>query len=258
MKYDIIIIIGGGINKDGGLPPETSLRVKEGVKKYKKGLAPKILMSGRWGDDIDYTPKKKEAIAMKELAIDIGVPSKDILTETKAVDTITNAKESKEVIDNNDWKDILVVTLDFHKNRAERIFKDIFGDSYNIDVYGGKSNLEKSLYERYLKMEKTKMNKYSKLSSIVETLDNIADDVEKQDKNIALAIDTVSDLIEKKAFFNQSTWLPGRTTRAYPNKNTSNRLERKAVYVCLSCNLRRSMVVYRCPRCGHTMQKTFG
>ena len=97
------------------------------------------------------------------------------------------------------------------------------------------------------------------IRDLINSLDSIANEVEKQDKHIALAIDIVSDQIEKKAFFNQSTWLPGRTTRAYPNKcqNIPNRLEKRAVYVCLSCNLRRSIVAYKCPRCGHTMQKTF-
>ncbi len=262
MKYDVIIIIGGGINKDGDLPEEASLRVKEGVKKYNDGIAPKILMSGRWGKDIDFTPKKKEAIAMKEMAVDLGVPSKDILIETRAMDTLSNAKESKKIIDNSDWKNILVVTLDFHKDRTEKIFRDIFGDSYNIDVYGGKSNLEESLYKRHLKMEDLKMKRYErqkKFSSIIDTLDQIADDIELQDKRIALAIDIVSDQIEKRAFFNQSTWLPGRCTRTYPNRNqkSHSRYEKRATYICIACNLRRYSASEYCPRCGHSMQKIF-
>lgn len=96
------------------------------------------------------------------------------------------------------------------------------------------------------------------MRDLVSTLDTIANEVERQDRSIALAIDHISDQIEKRAFFNQSTWLPGRTTRAYPNKNqnASERSEKRAVYVCLSCNLRRSIVAYKCPRCGHSMQVT--
>lgn len=97
------------------------------------------------------------------------------------------------------------------------------------------------------------------IRDLVNSLDTIADDVEKQDKSIALAIDFVSDQIEKTAFFNQSTWLPGRITRGDPNKSqdVSNKLRKRAVYVCLSCNLRRSAGVYICPRCGSSMQKSF-
>lgn len=97
------------------------------------------------------------------------------------------------------------------------------------------------------------------IRDLINTLDIIANEVEEQNRSIALSIDLVSDQIEKKAFFNQSTWLPGRTTRTYLNKDqsTPNRNEKRAVYVCLSCNLRRTLVTYKCPRCGHTMQITF-
>jgi len=94
-----------------------------------------------------------------------------------------------------------------------------------------------------------------KLSSIVNTLDRIASEIEPQDEKIALAIDVVSDQIEKKAYFNQSTWLPGRSTRDYPFPHITKK-QRTAVYVCPSCSIRREMITrMRCPKCGHFMHK---
>lgn len=61
----------------------------------------------------------------------------------------------------------------------------------------------------------------------------------------------------KKAYFHQGTWLPGRSTRDYPNFQKSQTRDKQAVYVCISCNLRRFMESSsRCPRCGHTMKKS--
>ena len=98
------------------------------------------------------------------------------------------------------------------------------------------------------------------IRDLVNTLDTIANEIEKEDKNIALAIDRVSDGIEKKAFFNQSTWLPGRTTRAYPSVESKipNNSNKRILYVCSSCNLRRYLTVdRRCPRCGNLMRRVF-
>ena len=98
----------------------------------------------------------------------------------------------------------------------------------------------------------------NKIAHLIESLDDIANDMESEDKQIALAIDRISDLIEKKAFFNQSTWLPGRTTRAYPNieQRVRNKGVKNTLYVCSSCNLRRYMIAcQRCPHCGHFMYR---
>ncbi len=60
----------------------------------------------------------------------------------------------------------------------------------------------------------------------------------------------------KNAYFNQSTWLPGRSTKNYPQFQKTYR-EKTALYVCISCHLRRYMsAAKRCPRCGHSMNKS--
>jgi 2'-5' RNA ligase len=62
----------------------------------------------------------------------------------------------------------------------------------------------------------------------------------------------------KKAYFNQTTWLPGRSTKEYPNYQRGQYREKTALFVCISCNLRRCMptVSPRCPRCGHSMKRS--
>lgn len=119
-------------------------------------------------------------------------------------------------------------------------------------LFSGKDN-RKTVFKLLHKKQATVIKDIRKL---VYALDDIASEIEIENKHIALAIDQISDSIEKRAFFNQSTWLPGRTTRTYSDKykNLSNKYEKKAIYICSSCNLRRYTAVCRCPRCGHTMQ----
>jgi 2'-5' RNA ligase len=60
----------------------------------------------------------------------------------------------------------------------------------------------------------------------------------------------------KKAYFNQATWLPGRSTKEYPNFQKVQYREKSALYICISCHLRRFMpTAARCPRCGHSMKR---
>jgi len=61
----------------------------------------------------------------------------------------------------------------------------------------------------------------------------------------------------KNAYFNQSTWLPGRNTKEYSNYQRRQYREKTALYVCIACNLRRHMpsAAPRCPRCGHQMKR---
>lgn len=61
----------------------------------------------------------------------------------------------------------------------------------------------------------------------------------------------------KKSYFSQSTWLPGRNTRNYPQFQKTPFREKQALYTCISCHLRRFMIsASRCPRCGHSMKKS--
>jgi len=87
-------------------------------------------------------------------------------------------------------------------------------------------------------------------------LDAIATDIESQDPQIALALDRISDRIEKRAYFNPRTWLPGRTYRDnpvmdYPKQSQKDRED--LLYVCSSCNTK--AYTKKCPHCGGMMQR---
>jgi len=96
----------------------------------------------------------------------------------------------------------------------------------------------------------------NRTATMVKILDDVADKIESQDPKIALAIDQISDRIEKKAYFNPTTWLPGRSSIEMPVFKYPQRTEeRLAVCNCSYCNAplkapRGSIV--SCPRCGHT------
>jgi len=136
---DAIIILGSGINQDGSLPDNLKLRVSKGVQLYTQGLAKNIVMSGNysfWLDDSREIPFRSEASAMREYALMLGVLETDIFIEEKSKDTLGNAFFTKiDYLEKNDWKQVMVVTSDFHLKRTKFVFDHVLGPQYAIEYY---------------------------------------------------------------------------------------------------------------------------
>lgn len=134
---DAIIVLAGGINNDGSLPELPRKRVEKGVELYNKKIAPKIIMTGKYGFWLDYTkeiPPKSEAEVMKEFAESLGVPKENIILEETSKDTVGNAYFTKvDILEKNNWKNIAVVTSQFHMPRTKFIFDIILGPGYEIE-----------------------------------------------------------------------------------------------------------------------------
>ncbi len=88
---------------------------------------------------------------MKKYAVKLGVPSEKIIAEINSRDTVGDAFFTKlNILKNKSWKNILVVTSDYHVARTSTIFKFIYGAEYSIKVIGscGFDSLEKQLSEK--------------------------------------------------------------------------------------------------------------
>jgi len=178
---NLIIILAGGIYKNGTLKKSTKYRVEKGVKLFKKDKLSVLLMSGSWSFMLSYKPVKTEAKAMQELAFKLGVPKNRILLEEKSNDTIGNAYFTKiNFIANKKWNKIIIVTSKYHLKRTKYIFKKIFGLNYKVRFVGinNYKNLEK------LKKEIKQENKLLKFTK--QWFDKIKDGDDKKIKNILL------------------------------------------------------------------------
>ncbi len=125
---DCIVVLGGGFS-NGSIGGETKKRVEAGVNFYEQGFSNKILVSG--GFTVD-SLKKSEAGEMRNYAVELGVNPRDIFVEEESLDTIGNAVFSKKVIVKNKFKNILLVTSDYHLERALFIFHYVYGDTFRI------------------------------------------------------------------------------------------------------------------------------
>jgi uncharacterized SAM-binding protein YcdF (DUF218 family) len=116
---DVIIVLGGGTQKDGSASPATVRRAQHAAALYHKGLAPYVLCTGT------YTQQhpKTEAQACADVAEQNGVPASAIVMEERSASTEENAIETRKVMDERGFKTAVLVTDNFHVLRAEMLFK---------------------------------------------------------------------------------------------------------------------------------------
>ena len=132
-KY--VIILGGGIDKNGQLPQTVQKRIELAADYL---LENKNALAVATGGTLYHLPP--EAPAMKNYLISLGIEADRILIDDKALDTIQNFQNSCQVLSDHEnlpksailESKILVVTSFFHLARAQRLarrmgFKHITG-----------------------------------------------------------------------------------------------------------------------------------
>jgi len=134
MPKDCILVTGSGVSPEGNLTQIGKSRVQKAVELYNKNIAKRILMSGKYSHNFSYIPQKTEAQAMKEYAVILGVQESHIFTEEDSLDTIGNAYFTKQFMKKMNWKNIILVTSNFHLARIEYIFKKVYGKDFQIDI----------------------------------------------------------------------------------------------------------------------------
>ena len=148
MEYNCIIVLANEMDKEGNLNIESLSRIELARDSYYNNSSATLITCG-W----NYRKDSRLFIGdvMKDYAVKLGIPSENIITQLNSRDTVGDAFFTKHnVIVNREWKNILVVTSDYHIERTSRIFKFIYGSEYAIKVIGssGFDNTEKQVSEK--------------------------------------------------------------------------------------------------------------
>ncbi len=131
-KADAIVVFSG----------DNGPRTEKGVELLKEGLGEYLILSGGIVYD-DVTM----AELMKNHAIKLGVPKEKILIDDKASTTHENAEFTKKIIEENNFKSIIVVTSEYHSRRSklamEKALKNTLVDGESVEVMVANSTEEK-------------------------------------------------------------------------------------------------------------------
>lgn len=137
-RADAIVVLGGGISSDLS-PSDGSLRrLVWGVRLWRRGLAPRIILSG--GDPL--TPQEiAEAASMGQVARELGFPPSVLTLETSSTRTREHPIEIKRLP--NPPRRVLLVSSPVHMYRATRLFEKEGFTVYPAPTDGGEPDARK-------------------------------------------------------------------------------------------------------------------
>ena len=128
-KYDAVLVLSSNLDHEGNLTRYSISRIEEAFRVYAIGETNRIALSGSTSQQ------------MKEYLIQKNVFDGAISLEDFSKDTLGNAVFSKLVLAlPNVWRNILVVSSDFHIPRVRKIFDFVYGCDFQVNYYGTQFN----------------------------------------------------------------------------------------------------------------------
>lgn len=140
-KYnqDYVIVLGAGLIGGEKVTPLLAKRIDRAIQFYRKQSEetlspPQLLMSGGQGPD----EKVPEAQAMREYALEQGIPDEDIIMEAQSTNTLENMKFSKEIMEREKpgGYHAIFTSNNYHIFRAGMYAEDV---GLKIDGIGSKT-----------------------------------------------------------------------------------------------------------------------
>ena len=131
---DCILVLGCQVKQNGTPSVMLADRVNRGIELYFSGTAPKLLMSGDHGR-VDYD----EVGAMKQLAIESGVPSADVFLDHAGFSTYESLIRAKQIFG---VERLVIVTQNYHLPRAlyiaDQLGMEAYGVASDFHTYGNR------------------------------------------------------------------------------------------------------------------------
>jgi SanA protein len=108
--YPTALVLGAGLWSDGTVTPMLRNRVSTAIALYRAGRVERLIMSGDAA-----APEGDETAAMRQLALDAGVPDSAIVVDGSGVRTFESCARARDVYGE---QAVIVVTSGFHLARA--------------------------------------------------------------------------------------------------------------------------------------------
>lgn len=99
-------------------------RTSKAVEVYKQGRIKKLVfLGGGYGDSNISEDHIPEANKMRDLAISLGVKPEDIIIEDKSTNTYENVIYGLEMLSNDNFDTLMLITSEFHLKRCMLLLK---------------------------------------------------------------------------------------------------------------------------------------
>lgn len=159
-----IIVVLGSPNSDKGELSEIAInRLDQVFAFYKINENYKILCTGGFGPHFNTTSLPHAKYAADYL-MQRGVQADDILEFVISSNTIEDARKAQAVLQKYQAQNLVVITSDFHIERASIIFNSYLQDQ-NLIFVEATSTLDENRLEKLIKHERNAIKKLSEMSA---------------------------------------------------------------------------------------------
>lgn len=121
----ILIVLGGQNNEVGTLSQSVKERLDTCLAVYEEGDS--ILCTGGWGAHFNRL-EQPHAFFAREYLLSQGLDIKVFLPFALSSNTVDDAVKVKAILQSAVFDSLLIVTSDFHMERAQRIFTEILSE----------------------------------------------------------------------------------------------------------------------------------
>jgi len=150
-----IVVLGEKLTEDGDPSPILKNRVTT-MCNYVQNHSNEVSLVILTGGKVSGNNHPSEAQAMKDLAISLGYDERiPLILDEKAKNTYDNAMNARSLLGAHFLEKpyhVVLVTSDFHANRAEKIFSSIFAQK-NVEITRHVSNSPRDILEARQKGE---------------------------------------------------------------------------------------------------------
>lgn len=121
-KADLILVLGGGVERDGSISPIVADRIAEGVHLASEGWGNTLVFSGGPAHNNE---RFVESVQMAAYLRDHWTIAANVITEERSISTRTNAEYTRLLMAEQGWNTAIVVTSAFHTRRACNVFRKL-------------------------------------------------------------------------------------------------------------------------------------
>jgi uncharacterized SAM-binding protein YcdF (DUF218 family) len=173
-----IVLLGAQNDRTGNLSRMALERCNKAFQVHTCRQDFKVLPTGGWGDHFN-TTDKPHAYYLKQYLVTKGIPQFLFLECAESSNSIEDARCCRQIVDRHDITDMIVVTSDFHLERARFLFAKQFPDK-RLSFSTSKTHLPKEELNRRRQHEKEALQKLQDRRSVQSVRLSRADRTERR------------------------------------------------------------------------------
>lgn len=123
----LVVVLGSPNDDSGNLQPIALERLRRGAAEFLAEPNTRVLVTGGFGPHFNRTARPHAEYA-RAFLLSLGVPERAFTESALSGNTVEDALLARPIVDRSGARRLIVVTSDFHLDRARFVFDRVFSD----------------------------------------------------------------------------------------------------------------------------------